>query len=98
MGYKLNEGYTDLLINRHFSDRKRINSNIKFAENVERLIGRNKLKECYFTGNLYSVITSLGKYVEDPLQFMMDVDDEKINPNEVLSKIEKKKSKTITKR
>ena len=96
-GQTLDDGYTELLTNRYFSDVKipGFYKITKYAENVERLVGKHKMQEAYFTGDLYSIQEGLGEYLEDPLNFIIDVDKGLIDPNEVLDGIKEQKLKKI---
>ena len=96
----LDDGYTELLTDRYFSDVTDYNfSKVKkYAENVERLIGKKRMRDAYFTGDLYSIQEGLGDYLEEPLKFILDVDHGLIDPNEVLDPIKEKKLKKLVKR
>ena len=66
-GYGLNEGYTELLNNRYFLDKK---STIYYAEQlyaqgIEKLVGRQQMEYYYFIGELSYLYQDLKKYYSD---------------------------------
>lgn len=100
IGYRLNEGYTELLANNltNHSGDNYYEEEKRYAENVERLIGKEKMQDAYFHGDLYKVIEGLEPYIDNPLRFIMDSDYGIIDPNEILDKIDKNQSKQLIKR
>ncbi len=94
IGHRLNEGYTEYLTNKYFSNDptdKYYYEEQRYAENIERIIGKEVMLEAYFTGNLYKVIESLNPYIDDSFEFILDSERFLIKPNEVLDKIDNKK-------
>ena len=76
-GRALNEGYTDLLSNRHFH---RPNSSYNFlrtmATYVENVVGKEEMEEAYFKADLPRLIEDLKKYAseEEVYSFITSLD------------------------
>ena len=95
IGVGINEGYTDLISQRYFC--KDINTaeieggypyNKVVSEIVETIIGKQKMLDLYFHGNLKGLVEELSKYQsEDKVkQFILDLDT--INNTHIQSKFE----------
>lgn len=79
IGNGLNEGYTSLLCERYFSNKKSGISYIyekRIAEIVEMIIGREEMENLYFKGNLYTLVENLTKYDkrENVIKFLRNID------------------------
>lgn len=61
-GTGLNEGHTDKLQNKFFGDNKIYNYEQFIAEKLEKLVGKEKLKQLYFEADLLGLISILEKY------------------------------------
>lgn len=95
IGVGINEGYTDLISQRYFC--KDINTaeieggypyNKVVSEIVETIIGKRKMLDLYFHGNLKGLVEELSKYQsEDKVkQFILDLDT--INNTYIQNKFE----------
>ena len=62
LGTGLNEGYTDKLKNEFFCDNKIYNYEQFIAEKLEKLVGKEELKQLYFEADLLGLISILEKY------------------------------------
>ena len=68
IGMGLNEGYTQLLTERYFSDRKILPDYTleKYvAETLENVVGREKMEKLYFNADLLGLIRELQKYISN---------------------------------
>lgn len=81
IGLALNEGYTDLLSQRYFCQNIDIfTTPYEYQKTVsaitELIIGKQKMQELYFQGNLKELIEELSKYQEKNKvkQFILDLD------------------------
>lgn len=82
IGKAINEGYTELLVQRYFCRDIPVSSlytSLNFndiAEMVELIIGRKKMQELYFQADLKGLISELSKYQEEDKvkQFILDLD------------------------
>lgn len=81
IGSGLNEGYTQLLTERYFSDVPGIVDSgytveKLFMEDIEKIVGKDKLEELYFNVNLYGLVNELRKYSSDYqiMKFISDMD------------------------
>ena len=84
VGIVLNEGYTEVLSNRYVVDKKLIingkNTGYKYeravAELVELIVGRDKMINMYFHGDLEGLIRELSKYQDEMKvkEFILDLD------------------------
>lgn len=80
LGRGLNEGYTQLLTNRY--SRSADNMFVEFytmniVEKLEEVIGREKMGDLYFNGNLFDIINELTELSskEEAKQFILDLDE-----------------------
>lgn len=83
-GVGINEGYTDLLSNRYIVDKNLNISGIDcgygyetaVAELIELVVGKDKMINLFFQGNLGGLIGELSKYQEEKKvkQFIVDLD------------------------
>lgn len=67
-GSGINEGYTELLNSRYFSRKENVtnyNQEIVIAAGIEKIIGKEKMLDCYFKYTLLDLITELKKYYGD---------------------------------
>lgn len=60
-----NEGYTDLLSKRYFDTEPYYIFETLIVEQIENIIGKEKMEECYFNADLYSLIEEMKKYVTE---------------------------------
>ena len=80
IGKGLNEGYTELLIDRYFRSDKVKGLSYHFekqiASNLETIIGQDKMEQFYMSANLYGLVEELKQYKteEEVLKFISDVD------------------------
>lgn len=80
IGLGLNEGYTTFLDERYFIDKsgekKSYGMEKRFAELVERIIGKEKMEEMYFKADLQSLIEELKQYdcEENIIAFLKSID------------------------
>jgi len=73
----LNEGYTELISRRYFdSDRYSYIAEVKIANNLERIVGKEKMEQLFFEANLYELIEMLSKYdsKDNVLKFINSID------------------------
>lgn len=80
LGIGLNEGYTQLLANRCFPSSEHLFRELYTMEVVKRLedvIGREKMGDLYFNGNLFDIINELTELSseEEAKQFILDLDN-----------------------
>lgn len=79
IGSALNEGYTEIMCKRLQEDYI-ISSSYQYemilAEIIEKIIGKEKMKELYFTANLYELVNILSKYntKKNIKNFLIDMD------------------------
>lgn len=75
-GTGINEGYTELLMERYYQFTDSYCAERKIANNLEKIIGKDKIEECYYTANLYDFIEELKKYdtEENVLKFINYID------------------------
>lgn len=65
IGHGLNEGYTELLTQRYFPDTVSFNAYLLerlLVKRLENIIGKDKMEQMYFKGNLLSLIKELEQY------------------------------------
>ena len=64
MGRALNEGYTEFLTKRYFPEKESLaySSQVTIAEQVERLIGKDKMEKLYLTSDFKGLINELSEY------------------------------------
>ncbi len=79
IGDGINEGYTDLLVARYFSNySKNIGYKLEanFASLTEQIIGQEKMTDAYFKSDLLTLITELENYTdrEKARQYLSDLD------------------------
>lgn len=68
IGDGLNEGYTELLARRYFKGKYKssaYNYQVKVVEKLEKIIGRERMEELYFTTGLYGLVEELKKYTSE---------------------------------
>ena len=101
IGIGLNEGYTQLLTERYFSDRKTstcyaIEKDI--AKMLESIVGREKMQKLYFNADLLGLIRELEQYTNDKeiVDFLKTLDF--INGIPEYIKLYKKKDRTLLRR
>ena len=75
-GTGINEGYTELLMERYYQYTDSYCAEKKIVNNLEKIIGRDKIEECYYTANLYEFVEVLKQYdtEETVLKFINYVD------------------------
>ena len=79
VGMGLNEGYTELMTHRYFSN-KRLYNPYKYetfiVNKLEQIIGKEKMEKLYLTGNLIGLIDLLKKYSskEEVMGFIATLD------------------------
>ncbi len=89
-GTGLNEGYTELLMERYYQFTDSYCVEKRIAINLEKIIGREKSEECYYTANLYDFIEELKQYdtEENILKFINYVDImSSLIDNSILNKV-----------
>lgn len=82
IGNGINEGYTEILTRRYFSDMDGINSPFVypieryFVYNLETIVGQKKMENLYFNANLPGLIDELKQYesVDKIINFIRGVD------------------------
>ncbi len=79
VGDALNEGYTQLLTERYFSEDEIIKSYVYFvriALLTEKIIGKEKMEKLYLHSDLYGLIDELKKYAyyQDIMEFLSNLD------------------------
>lgn len=77
LGNGINEGYTELICRRYFdSDRYSYTAEVKIANNLEKIVGKEKMEQLFFNADLYNLIEELCKYDsrENILKFIMNID------------------------
>lgn len=67
VGVGINEGYTELLTSRYFNNGK---TNTYFeqtiiCDNLERIVGKDKMKSLYLNGDLCGLVMELNKYISE---------------------------------
>ena len=80
LGRGLNECYTELICSRYFSSIEnmvKIMSVAQIAYRLEEVIGRQKMGDLYFNGNLFDIVRELIKLSseEESIQFILDFDE-----------------------
>ena len=102
LGRRLNEGYTEYLCKYYFTGSNCFdyyNDDMKLVSKIERLIGEKEMIKSYFTGDLYNVINKLGNYMDNPLEFIINTEDNIDECNNTLDTIIKNnKSKKMMKK
>ncbi len=79
IGNALNEGYTEIMCKRLQNDYQ-ITPSYKYpfiiAQIIEKIVGKEKMKELYFTSNLYELTNILTKYntISNIKDFLIDTD------------------------
>lgn len=77
-GIGLNEGYTELLANRYFSDENYFSSPIEvyLVQFLENIVGKDKMENWYSTANLIALLRELKKYQSEDviLGFLENMD------------------------
>ena len=64
MGRGINEGFTEYLLLEYFNPSNKVSyyaDEVRIVKEIEKIIGREKMIEYYFTGNLYDLIKDLSK-------------------------------------
>ena len=79
IGNGLNEGYTQLLCKRYFSDQKINNSYpyfVHYAKLLERIVGKDRMQSYYMSADLRSLIEDLKQYSseEEIMRFINNLD------------------------
>ena len=78
IGKGLNEGYTELLACRYFMQKEIVayQYEVNIAEQLEKIIGIDKMQSLYLNANLYGLIQELKKYntEEEIMKFLSDTD------------------------
>lgn len=80
IGTGINEGYTQLLTERYFSDKPNTKYSYPFEKDIalqlEKIIGENKMQKFYFNANLLGLINELEKFAskQDILDFITNLD------------------------
>ena len=83
IGVGIAEGYTELLTKRYFSDQKNIKNfndsyvvEMGIVQNLEKIVGKNKLKKLYFCSDLKGLVRELKKYndIENIIKFIRYLD------------------------
>ena len=85
LGVGLNEGYTELLVNRYFNKTANdcYKNEIKYAELLEMIIGKNNMEKYYFKAKLNLLVKELEQYEDynSILKFIENLDYIYINRN-----------------
>ncbi len=87
LGRRLNEGYTEYLCKNYFTGSNCFDyyyEDMKLAEKVETLIGKDEMIRSYFTGDLYNVLDKLNNYVDNSLEFIINSEDNIKEANKIL--------------
>lgn len=80
IGKGINEGYTQLLCERYFNEQdesyKIYGIEKHIASNLEKIVGKEKMEDLYFSANLYGLYKEIEKYAskEDILKFFHSLD------------------------
>ena len=76
LGVGINEGYTELLTERYYFHGDSYPVERKIANNLEKITGKDKMEEYYYTANLYDFVGELKQYdsEENVLKFLNCVD------------------------
>lgn len=79
IGIALDDGYTELLLHRHFNIKKEYITYLyeyMIAKNIERIITKEKMTSLYFKADLYNLIGILEEYsnITDTENFIKDLD------------------------
>lgn len=102
LGRRLNEGYTEYLCKYYFTGSNCFdfyNDDMKLAAKIERIIGEKEMIKSYFNGDLYNIINLLGNHMDNPLEFIINTEDNIDECNKMLDTIIKNnKSKKMIKR
>lgn len=80
LGRGLNEGYTQLLANRYAPSSENMFVEfytINIVEKLEEVIGREKMGDLYFNGNLFDIVNELTQLSseEEAKHFILDLDE-----------------------
>lgn len=65
IGEPLNEGYTELMTNRYFfpsTESKYYKYEVRVAQQIENIVGKDKMEKLYLNANLYDLLKELEKY------------------------------------
>ena len=98
IGRGINEGYTEYLLLNYFNPSDPTTyyeDEIRIIKELEKLLGKDKMIEYYFTGNLYNLITDLSKENDySPIiELVKDIDYLALRDQEkVLNKVKKRGS------
>jgi hypothetical protein len=87
LGRRLNAGYTEYLCKNYFTGSHYFDcyyEDMKLAEKVESLIGKDEMIKSYFTGDLYNVLDKLNNYVDNSLEFIINSEDNIKEANKIL--------------
>lgn len=82
MGKALNEGYTEFLTKRYFPEHgsSSYSSQVTIAEQVERLIEKDKMEKMYLTSDVKGLIDELNKYApKEVVQELINLTDHILN-------------------
>ena len=82
IGDGFNEGYTELMVSKYFGKKNLSNSSVcyqylfEMANNIETIVGKDKMEHFYLTANLKGLVDELTKYVshEDVMKFIAATD------------------------
>lgn len=80
IGEGLNEGYTELLNGRYFSDVRKSDSYYDLqmiAAGVESIIGQQNMEQAYFVNDLNGLVSELARYssVDQAIELIVKIDD-----------------------
>ena len=96
IGTGINEGYTELMVQKYYGDDYLSNSSSyillrKVMEAIESIIGKEKMENYYLTANLNGLVNELAQYAkyEDVLKFISSMDFVYNNFNESFVKSKK---------
>lgn len=100
IGDGINEGYTQLLTDRYFNKgrkSKTYSKEITCAKCVEKIVGKEELRNCYFTNDLQGLIDRLAVYSgpEKAKQFIIDLDTIHKEDNKIVTRNRGKVQKAL---
>jgi hypothetical protein len=77
IGFALNEGYTELLTKKYFSNKKVSDKNSFLAAGIESIVGSEKMQEFFINANFNGLVMELSKYSsrEDVLKLIYAMDN-----------------------
>ena len=100
IGRGINEGYTEYLLLKYFTPNHTYNyynEEVRITKELEKIIGKEKMIDYYFTGNLYKLIKDLSKNNEysQIIDLIKDIDYLALRDKEkVLDKVKKRGNKS----